>query len=79
MAEKKAIVYSTQTWPYCKKAKEYLSQKGIAYTEIDVSKNRDAAREMIQKSRQMGVPVIIINGDVVVGFNQAKIDEALAK
>ncbi len=79
MAEKKAIVYSTQTWPYCKKAKEYLSQKGIAYPEIDVSKNRDAAREMIQKSRQMGVQVIIINGDAIDRCNQSHLDEALAK
>ena len=77
--EKTVVIYSTDTWPWCKRAKEYLSQKGIAYTTIDVAKNRDAAKEMIQKSGQMSVPVIIIDNEIVVGFNQAKIDQVLAK
>ena len=59
--------------------KEYLSQKGITYQEHDVAADRDAAREMIEKSKQMGVPTIIIDGEIVVGFNQAKLDELLAK
>jgi glutaredoxin 3 len=49
----------------------------VAYTEIDVGKDRDKAREMITKSGQMGVPVITIGDAVVVGFNQGKIDELL--
>jgi len=57
--------------------KEYLSQKSISYQEKDVAVDRDAAKEMIQKSKQMGVPVIIIDDEVVVGFNQAKLDELL--
>ena len=79
MTDKNVVVYSTPTWPYCIKVKEYLSQKGITYQEHDVAADRDAAREMIEKSKQMGVPTIIIDGEIVVGFNQAKLDELLAK
>ena len=79
MADKKVVIYSTPTWPFCKRAKEYLSQKGISYEEHDVAADRDAAKEMIEKSKQMAVPVIIIDEkDIVVGFNQAKLDEILA-
>ncbi len=78
MADKKVVIYSTPTCPYCKKAKEYFSQKGISYVDYDVAKDRDKAKEMIQKSGQMGVPVIMIDEEIVVGFNQSKIDELLA-
>ena len=76
---KNITIYSTTTWPWCTRVKEYLSQKGFAYTDYDVGKNRDKAREMIQKSGQMGVPVVVIESEIIVGFNQAKIDAALAK
>ena len=80
MPEPKNItVYSTSTWPWCYRAKEYLSQKGVKFQEYDVGKDREKAREMIQKSGQMSVPVIMINDQIVLGFNQAKIDELLAK
>ena len=79
MADKKVVIYSTPTWPFCKRAKEYLSQKGITYVEHDVAKDRDAAKEMVEKSKQMAVPTIIIDEkDIVVGFNQAKLDELLS-
>ena len=78
MTDKKVVIYSTPTWPFCKRAKEYLSQKGISYIEHNVAVDRDAAKEMIQKSKQMGVPVIIINDEVVAGFNQAKLDSLLS-
>ncbi len=78
MTDKKVIIYSTPTWPWCKRAKEYLSQKGISYTEHNVAENKDAAKEMIRKSGQMGVPVISIDDEVVVGFNQSKLDSLLA-
>ncbi len=57
----------------------YLSHKGIAFTEFDVGQDRAKADEMIKKSGQMGVPVIVVNEEVIVGFNQKKLDEALAK
>ena len=59
--------------------KEYLSQKGVAYQEHDVAADREKAKEMIEKSKQMAVPVVIIDDkDIVVGFNPAKLDELLA-
>ncbi len=78
MTDKQVIIYSTPTWPYCKRAKEYLSRKGISYIEYDVAADKDKAKEMIQKSGQMGVPVITINGEVMVGFNQAALDKLLS-
>jgi len=59
--------------------KEYLSQKGIAYVEHDVGSDRDKAMEMVEKSRQMGVPVIIIDDNIVVGFNQSALDKLLSE
>ena len=73
------VIYSTNTWPWCFRAKEYLSKKGVTFTDYNVGADREKAKEMIQKSGQMGVPVIIIGNEIIVGFNQAKIDELLAK
>lgn len=78
MADKKVIIYSTPTCPYCKRVKDYLTQKGIPYTDYDVAADREKAKEMIQKSKQMGVPVIIIDGEIVVGFNQVRLDSLLS-
>lgn len=58
--------------------KEYLSQKGITYTDYDLSKDISKAREMVEKTGQMGVPVVIIDENIVVGFNKVRIDELLA-
>ena len=58
--------------------KDYLSQNGVTYTDHDLSKDYNKAREMVQKTGQMGVPVVIIDDNIVVGFNRAKIDELLA-
>jgi len=70
-------VYSTPTCPYCKMAKAYLAESNIPFEDIDVSVNQPAAQEMIAKSGQMGVPVIDIDGKVVVGFDKAKINQYL--
>ncbi len=78
MAAKKVFVYTTPTCPYCKRAKDYLTQKGIDYVEYNVALDRDKAQEMIQKSGQMGVPVIVIGDEVVVGFNQVLLDKLLS-
>lgn len=78
MADKEVVIYSTPTCPYCKRAKDYLSRKGIPYTDINVAQDREKAKEMIQKSGQMGVPVIIIDdNEIVVGFNQSLLDKLL--
>lgn len=79
MADKKVVIYSTPTCPYCKRAKDYLSRKGIAYVDYNVAVDRERAREMIQKSGQMGVPVITVDGKVVVGFNQTWLDKLLSQ
>lgn len=75
--EHKVTIYTTPGCSVCCKAKEYLSSKGIAFEEIDVASDRRAADEMVQKSSQMGVPVIIVDGVMLVGFNQFKLDVAL--
>ncbi|HIH39094.1 glutathione S-transferase N-terminal domain-containing protein [Candidatus Woesearchaeota archaeon] len=71
-------IYSTQICPWCVKAKDYLKSKKITYKEYDVGEDDKARKEMIDKSGQMGVPVLDIGGRIIVGFNQAAIDEALA-
>jgi len=74
----KVILYSTRTCPYCYMAKQYLSQKGVKYDEVDVGAEPVRAREMMAKSGQMGVPVLDINGKIVVGFDRHSIDKALS-
>jgi glutaredoxin-like YruB-family protein len=71
-------VYSTKTCPWCIKVKEFLKEKKIEFEDIDVAADQKAANEMIEKSGQMGVPVIEINGKIIVGFDQEEIEKALA-
>lgn len=71
------IVYSTPTCHWCHKTKDYLKEKGIAFTDIDVFADTVKAQEMVDKSGQMGVPVLEINGEIVIGFDKAKIDQLL--
>jgi len=76
MAEVK--VYSTPTCPYCVRVKEYLKQKNINFQNIDVSSDKVSLEEMVKLTGQMGVPVVVIDGEVVVGFDRAKIDSLLS-
>lgn len=76
--EKAVTVYSTPTCPYCTYAKEYLKEKGVAFEDVDVSQDRTRAMEMVQKSGQMGVPVIDIGGEIVIGFRPDVFDQLLA-
>lgn len=77
----KVTIYSTPTCPYCKMAKEYFTNKKIEYTDVDVAADEDKAQEMIEKSGQMGVPVIIVEKEgkeeVIVGFDQSKLADLL--
>lgn len=75
---KKVTVYSTPTCPYCTFAKDYFRENGIPFNDVDVSSDRAAAQEMITKSGQMGVPVIDIEGEIIVGF-QPQVFEQLLK
>lgn len=70
-------VYSTPTCPWCAMAKNYLASQNVDFEDIDVSKNRQGAMEMIEKSGQRGVPVIDFNGEIIVGFDQKKLDEMI--
>jgi len=73
----RVIVFSTPTCSYCRAAKKYLKQKGVRFTDVDVSRDQQAARDMLRRSGQQGVPVIDIGGHIVVGFDRAKIDRLL--
>lgn len=75
--DKKIKVYSTPTCVYCVTLKEFFKEKGIEFEEVDVSLNEEAAREMIMKTGQMGVPVVEIGEEVIVGFDRDKIIQAL--
>ena len=70
-------VYSTTTCAYCRLAKDFLKQNNIEFTDIDVSENALAAREMVNKSGQMGVPQLEIDGKIIVGFDKPAIKRAL--
>lgn len=70
-------VYSTSNCPWCVVTKDYLKGKGISYVEKKVDLDQTAASEMVRKSGQMGVPVIDINGEIIVGFDRQKLDSLL--
>ena len=70
-------VYTSPTCGYCHQVKAYLNQKGVQYVERDVSVDRAAADEMMKLTGQMGVPVIVINGQAIVGFNRPMLDKLL--
>ena len=72
-------VYSTPSCPWCTRVKDYLNYKEVKFKEFNVAQDRNAAMEMISKSGQRGVPVIDIDGNIVIGFNQTEIDRLLSK
>lgn len=71
-------IYSTPSCPYCKLAKDFMTEKKIEFQEIDVSSDPSAANEMVKISGQMGVPVIDIGGQIIVGWNKDAIEESLS-
>lgn len=73
----KVIVYGTQTCPYCIHAKDYFNQNNIPFEDIDVTKDQVRAQEMITKSGQKGVPVIDIDGNILIGFQPEAFAELL--
>ena len=72
-------VFSTPTCPYCHMAKDYLKAKNVAFTDIDVASDAQGLEEMRKVSGQMGVPVIVIDNQVIVGFNKPRIEALLSK
>jgi glutaredoxin-like YruB-family protein len=75
--QKTVIIYTTPTCHFCQAAKEFFAEKGIEYTNNDVSTDVEKRQEMIELTGQMGVPVIKIGDDVVIGFDKEKISELL--
>jgi glutaredoxin-like YruB-family protein len=76
-SQPRVIVFSTPNCPFCNMAKRYLRERGIKFRDVDVSRDAAAARDMVRRSGQQGVPVIDINGKIVVGFDRPKIDRLL--
>ena len=74
---KSVKVYSTATCPWCIRAKQFLKENNIDFQNIDVSSNQQAVDELMQKSGQMGVPVLDIEGEIIVGFDKEKIKQSL--
>ncbi len=70
-------IYSTPTCPWCERAKEFLKQHNIKYQDVNVALDAKARSEMIEKSGQMGVPVIVIGKKIIVGYNEEALREAL--
>jgi len=72
-------VYSTPTCPWCKKTKEFLKENGVKFKDIDVSASEKAAKEMVEKSGQQGVPVTDFDGEIIVGFDEKALKKAMKK
>lgn len=75
--EKTVKVYSTEACPWCKKVKSFLTERSVPFTEFNVAEDRPAREEMIRNSGQMGVPVIDIDGAIIIGYNEAEIKARL--
>ena len=73
----RVIVFTTPTCPWCTRAKSYLRSRGVKFREVDVARDQAAARDLVRRTGQMGVPVVEIDGRPIVGFDQAKIDSLL--
>ncbi len=73
----KVTIYSTPTCHFCLMAKDYFKANGVSYEEFNVASDADKRKEMVDKSGQLGVPVIDINGEIVVGFNKTKLARLL--
>ena len=78
---KKVTIYTTPTCAYCKMAKDYFAQNNIDYIELDVAKDLNAQQDMIKKSGQLGVPVIMVSDGksekLLVGYNKSRLEELL--
>ena len=73
----KVIVYSTTTCPWCDRAKSFLKENGIEFENCNVANDREKLNEMLGKSGQMGVPVIDVDGEIIIGFDRNRLVKAL--
>ena len=77
ISQAKVVVFSTPTCTFCNQAKRYFREKNIRFTDVDVSRDQSAARDMMRRTGQMGVPVILINNKAIIGFDRPKINKML--
>jgi glutaredoxin-like YruB-family protein len=77
MSKKHVIIYSADWCAFCRAAKDYLAKQGVGYEERNVEQNMQYANESVQKSGQMGIPVLDIDGKIIIGFDRPRIDAAL--
>lgn len=75
--DKNVTIYSTPTCHFCQMAKEFFKEKGVGYTEFNVAQDLEKRQEMIQKSGQMGVPVIFVGNDLIIGFDKERLASSL--
>lgn len=75
--DKNVTMYTTPTCHFCHMAKEFLKEKGIEYTDYNVAEDADKRQEMIERSGQMGVPVIFAGDEMLIGFDKDKLSTAL--
>jgi glutaredoxin 3 len=73
----KVIVFSTPTCSFCNAAKRYFRERNVRFTDVDVSRDQSAARDMMRRTGQKGVPVIMINNRPIIGFDRPKINQML--
>lgn len=73
----RVVVFTTPTCSWCARAKSYLRTQGVRFKEVDVSRDAQAARDLVRRTGQMGVPVIEIDGRPIVGFDQRRVDQML--
>jgi len=73
----KVRVYSTATCPWCQTAKDFLKKNGIRFEDINVGEDQEAAQKMVEKSGQMSVPVIEVDGQIIIGYDEGKLKKAL--
>ena len=74
---KTVVVFSTPSCPWCRKAKDFLTKNGVSFVDRDVQNNEGARQEMLGITEQMGVPVIVIDGQIVIGFEEKKLRSLL--
>ena len=73
----RVVVFTTPSCPWCNRVKSYLRQKGVVFKNVDVSRDRRAAEDMVRRTGQQGVPVVLIGSKAIVGFDKPKIDKYL--
>lgn len=76
-SSKSVVIYSTPTCHFCQMAKEFLTENNISYTDYNVAEDAEKRQEMIEKSGQMGVPVIYIDDEMMIGFDKDRLSDLL--